>query len=203
VRHVLVRAGMLEIMTAAPKFTVDDLLALGEDVRAELIDGEIVYKNAPSGKHALAQVYLDRWLGRRFHRTPGGRWPGGWWVVTEIHVVYEASQTYCHDIAGWKRANLEQLPDGWVEQRPDWVCEILSPGHERDDLIDKLLALHAAGVPHYWVIDREKRRLLLHDWNAEGYRMRVVQANEVISAAPFEACELRTAVIFGDEDDEE
>ena len=189
-------------MTAAPKFTVDDLLALGEDVRAELIDGEIVYKALPFPEHSLPQGYLDRWL-HRFARKPGGKWPGGWWIGPEVHVIYKTEQVYCHDIAGWKRDSLASLPSGWVPVRPDWVCEILSRGHEKRDLADKLATLHAAGVPNYWIIDHIKRVLFLYEYEAGGYRVRLVHAGEVISAAPFEACELRTAVIFGDEDDEE
>jgi Uma2 family endonuclease len=91
---------------------------------------------------------------------------------------------------------------GWVETRPDWVCEVLSPTHEKRDLVDKLATLHAAGVPSYWVIDREKRILFSYRHDTRAYLVRT-SAGEVIAAEPFEQVMLRTGVIFGDEDDAE
>jgi Uma2 family endonuclease len=194
---------MLHVMPAARRQTVDDLLALGSDVRAELIDGEIIPKAMSLPEHSFPQGFLLAWAIRRFARNPGQRWPGGWWILPEVHVVYSPAQVYCHDLVGWRRDHLAELPKRWVEQRPDWVCEVLSPGHEKRDLVDKLATLHAAGVPHYWVIDRDERILFLYRHAPGGYLLRSVAAGEIIEAPPFEAVQLRTGVIFGDEDDEE
>ncbi len=194
---------MIEPMTAARKLSVDDLLALGEDVRAELIDGEVVYKALPSTAHSLEQGAVMGWLRRRFCRKPGGRWPGGWLIGSEAHVVYEPHQVYCHDLVGWRRENMPEIPTGWAHTRPDWVCEILSPGHEKRDLVDKLTTLQLAGVPYYWIVDLAKRELLLHHLERERYVVHTARPGETIFAPPFEASELRSAILFGDEDDEE
>lgn len=183
--------------------TVDDLYALGEDVRAELYDGEIVQKAIPSGEHSSAETQLSAWLVRRFGRNQGERWPGGWRIFTEIHVVYTEHRVYCHDLAGWHRDRMPTLSKGWAQLRPDWVCEVLSPNHKKRDLVTKLATLHAAGVQYYWVIDREDKILMLYRHQETGYVLRSVAAGEVIRAEPFDAVELRTGVIFDDEDDEE
>lgn len=83
-----------------------------------------------------------------------------------------------------------------MTQRPDW-------GHAKRDLVDKLEVLHAAGVPAYWVIDHEARILNLYSYTPQGYLARMVAADAVIRARPFDAVELRVACLFGDEDDEE
>jgi Uma2 family endonuclease len=95
------------------------------------------------------------------------------------------------------------IPRGWAHTRPDWVCEILSPGHEKRDLVDKIATLQRAGVPYYWIVDRVKKKLLLHRLEREQYIVQTALPGETIFEPPFEACELRTAVLFGDEDDEE
>jgi Uma2 family endonuclease len=194
---------MLQPVTAARKLTIDDLFAHGTDVRAELIHGEIVPKAMSYGGHWSAQGALHTWVRRRFDRKPGGRWPGGWWIGSEAHVVYETHEVYCHDLVGWRRDRLPTVPLGKITTRPDWVCEVLSPAHEKRDLVDKLHVMHAAAVPNYWVIDHEERILFLYRHRPEGYVVRSVAADEVIRAEPFETIELRAAIVFGDEDDEE
>lgn len=194
---------MLNPMTMARRKTIDDLFADGTDVRAELINGEIVPKAETGAEHSFAQAGLLAWAHRRFARAAGGRWPGAWWIVSEIHTRYSSAHVYCHDIGAWRRDRFVGKPTGVMTIRPDLACEVLSLGHEKRDLVDKLGTLHAAGVPYYWVIDPEERRLQFYSFRPEGYLVRTIAAGEVIRAEPFDAVELRTGVIFGDEDDED
>ena len=193
---------MIQTVTAAKKLTVDDLYARGEDIREELLHGEIVSKAFSGAEHQTHEGALLLWAARRFNRNAGGRWPGGWWILAEIHTVYDTHEVFCHDIAGWRRDRLA-TPSGWIRVRPDWVCEVLSPSHEKRDLVDKLGVLHAAGVPDYWVIDHDEKILFTYQHRPEGYVMHTVSSGAVINARPFDAAELRTGVLFGDEDDED
>lgn len=188
----------------APKMaTFEDLDAHENSDRLELIGGEIVEKAMPSPPHSYAEgklcVAIDP-----FNRRPGSKGPGGWWIGPEIHVGYPSGDVYCHDIAGWRRDRLTARPAGWpVQVRPDWVCEIVSPKHEKTDFVTKPRVLHQAEVPHYWVLDPDTRLLLVHRWSREGYI--VVQraaAGETVRAEPFDALELRVSVMLGDDDDE-
>ena len=187
------------------KATFADLEALGDDARAEVINGEIVEKAAPTFEHAHAQFKLAGFVGRRFGRHPGGKWPGGWWFGSEVDVEYEANQIFCHDSAGWRRDRIEHRPTGRpVRVRPDWVCELLSPKHEKRDLIDKMKVLHACGVRHYWIANPENKTLVVHRWTEKGYLIILTAATgETVRAEPFDAVELRVGVLFGDEDDDE
>jgi len=185
--------------------TFADLQVLAvDDVRAEVIHGVVVEKARPSSEHGGAQCALGTVLGRRFHRSPGGRWPGGWWFCSAIDVEYESHEAYCHDAAGWRRDRGAALT-GWpIRTRPDWVCELLSPGYTRRDLVDKFQVLHRHRVPHYWIADPQERWLHVHRWEPDGYLV-VHAAGEadVVRAEPFEAVELRVAALFGIEEDEE
>ena len=175
-----------------------DLMARANHDRLEIIGGEIVEKAMPSPAHAAAELELAAAIAP-FNRRPGGRDPGGWWLFTEIHVEYPRGEIYCHDAAGWRRDRVPERPSEWpVRIRPDWVCEIVSPRHEKQDLVDKPRVLHAAEVPHDWVVDPEERILLVHRWSRDGYI--VVQraaAGERIRAEPFEAIELHVGLLFG------
>ena len=183
--------------------TFEDPLAREDPDRLEIIGGEIVEKASLSPRQSHAEIKLAVAVDP-FNRKPGRRGPGGWWIFTEIHVGYPSSEVYCHDTAGWRRDRVPTRPTEWpVRIRPDWVCEIVSPKHERHDLVDKPRVLHATEVPHYWILDPDERILLVHRWSPDGYT--VVQraaAGETVRAEPFEAIELRVGVIFGDDDDD-
>jgi Uma2 family endonuclease len=185
--------------------TFADLQALAEDdVRAEVIHGAIVEKARASCEHGGAQWSFGAMLGRRFQRSPGGRWPGGWWFGSEIVVEYEAHEIYCHDLAGWRRDRISELTGCPSRIRSDWVCELLSPGDARRDLVDKFQVLHRHRVPHYWIADPLERWLCVHDWEPDGYLVaHAAGESDVVRAEPFEAVELRVATLFGIEDDEE
>jgi Uma2 family endonuclease len=183
--------------------TFEDLLACEDPGRREIIAGEIVERAMPSPRHSRTESKLAVAVDP-FNRKPGRRGPGGWWIFTEIHVGYPRGDIYCHDTAGWRRDRVSVQPTEWpVRIRPDWVCEVVSPKHERHDFVDKPRVLHAAEVPHYWILDPEERILLVHRWSPDGYT--VVQraaATETVRAEPFEAIELRVGVLFGDDEDD-
>lgn len=193
---------------AAPRdqlATFADLLALPDDVRAEIIHGAIVEKASATAEHAGSQLAIGGTLRHWFQRRPGGRWPGGWWFGAEIEVEYEAHEVYRHDVAGWRRDRIPDRPKGRpMRIRPDWVCEVLSPSNAKRDIVDKFQVLHANRVPHYWIADPVECVLRVHRWAPAGY-VPVLTAGEaeVVRAEPFEAIELRVAALFGGEDDEE
>jgi Uma2 family endonuclease len=182
--------------------SLEDLLARDDADRLEIIGGEIIEKAMPSWGHSLTENSLAVAVGP-FRGRPGSRGPGGWWILTEIHVGYPGGEIYCHDSAGWRRDRVPERPAEWpVRIRPDWVCEILSPKHERNDLVAKPRVLHRAEVPHYWILDPDERILLVHRWSLDGYT--VVQraaAGETVRAEPFDAIELRVGMLFGDDED--
>lgn len=182
--------------------TLDDLIARGDTDRLEILSGELVEKAAPSVGHSRTELKLASAISP-FDRRPGGPGgPGGWWLGTEIHVEYSSQDLYCHDAAGWRRDRVPSMPKTWpVRVRPDWVCEIVSPSHGRRDLVVKPRVLHAAEVPHYWLLNPEEQLLLVHRWSADGYV--VVQravAGEKIHAEPFGAIEIDLDELFGVEE---
>lgn len=188
------------------KATAADLFATyGEDSRVEIIHGEMVEKAMARREHFTGQSQVAMALKRRFDRKPGGKWPGGWQLGTELHVQYETHELFCHDLCGFRRDLHPDIPNEWpCRVRPDWVCELLSPGHEKRDLHDKWRVLQQAGVPHYWIVHPEEK--VLHVYRLEQGRYTcalTATSGELIRAEPFDAVELRAGVLFGDEDDDE
>jgi Uma2 family endonuclease len=183
--------------------TLVDLLAIPEERRRhEIVDGVLVEKEAASGKHGGAQVRLARRLGP-YDREPGGRAPGGWWFATEVEIVFEETQVFRPDVAGWRRERMAELPQEVpVTIRPDWICEILSK-NKRNDLIKKKRVYHRHRVGHYWIVDPIEETLAVYRWHTDGFvEVLMADRDERVRAEPFDAIELRVGVLFGDDDDE-
>ena len=188
-------------MEAIRRQTVEDLLqAWTQDERLELIDGEIVQRPMARFHHGLAQSGLNFQV--QAQQAAGGS-RSGWWTLTEVSVHYNEHQCPSHDLAGWRQGRLPTPPTGVVAVVPDWVCEILSPGLERKDLVHHLLLLQRAGVPYYWIISPEDRSLIAYA--LEDGRYKVIFSAEYPEGdtperariPPFDAGEISLDAIFG------
>lgn len=184
--------------------TAADLFAIPEDARFhELVEGEILPKEAATGEHGDAQAGLAELLRRPFHRRPGGRWPGGWWILTEVEVLVDPTNVLRPDVVGWRRERMAERPTGSpIAVVPDWVCEILST-NRRHDLVRKKRVYHGAHVPYYWVVDPSEQTLSVHRFSPDGYvEILSAERGERVRAQPFEAIEIQVGVFFGDEPDD-
>lgn len=195
-------------MTSARRIktaTLDDLARLRDQGHVvELIEGEIVYKAMPAPRHGGAQAKVVALLDGFNRRHGGPHGPGGWWLMTEVEVLYpKTREVFRHDAVGFRRDLHPQRPDDMpVKARPDWVCEILSPTTARYDTGPKQRTLHAHGVPHYWILDPEHATLTVMR-HAEEHYLRVLDAGvgDRVHAEPFEAVDLDVAELFGLEEE--
>ena len=60
-----------------------------------------------------------------------------------------------------------KLTDKGCSGAPDWIIEIVSPGSRRMDYYTKLFKYRTAGVREYWIVDPEKNRILVYDFESE------------------------------------
>lgn len=190
---------------SAPANTSFDAFGRARDTgkMVELVRGEIVEKPAPSAEHGLAQSTLGALL-EAYNRYPSrSRLPGGWWILTEAEVAYPGTnEVFRHDLCGFLRALHPERPGGMpVRQRPEWVCEMVSPATARVDLVSKQRTLHAHGVEHYWIVDPEAQTLSVFRHEAEGYLLVLTSTTgETVHAEPFDELELAVGELFGREE---
>lgn len=180
--------------------TYDDLLALPEGVKAEILHGTLVLPPAPLPRHSSVQRKLGRFIGGPFDDDDGAGGPGGWWVFIEVDIQLAAHEIVQPDLAGWRR---ERLPEPWdvrpITVVPDWICEVISPSNAGTDRVTKRELYAASGVAHYWLADPAAQTL-------ESYRLDPATRRWVDSGAfdatararipPFEAVELDLGRIF-------
>jgi Uma2 family endonuclease len=171
-----------------------DLEALGDDARAELIDGVLYELPMTSFGHGyiagciLAALWPVYQVGSR-------KGPGGWWLQPENDFLARGREVVRPDLLGWRKTRLPQPPP---QQRarvvPDWVCEIISPSTRRHDLLTKRDAYARIGVRHRWYVDPEVRVLQTFELSrGQWIETGAFTEDDVVEAAPFEAVALRMA----------
>lgn len=173
-----------------------DLLALPDDVRAEIIDGEITTMPAPRPRHSRVQRALGNYVGKPFDDDDGFGGPGGWWIFFEVDVAL-GDDVVRPDLSGWRR---ERLPDPDVPPIPvipDWICEVLSPSNEAHDRVTKRRLYAQHQVEHYWIIDPEARTLealslVSGRWQDAGS----FDESALARIPPFEAIEIPVGRLF-------
>jgi Uma2 family endonuclease len=192
---------MVKPSSRIPPADAMNLLALPGDLPAEIVDGEVVEKAAPTFEHGDAQGAIVAAFRPVFHRPGGGDPPGGWWIATEVEVELAPPEVYRPDVVGWRRARVPERPTGRpVRIRPDWVCEILSASTARYDQVTKLRVYERCGVPHYWLVDPDRQVLTVYRLLAGIYQLGLVATSgERGRAEPFEAIELDVGSLFGAE----
>lgn len=141
-------------------YTIDDIYALPDGERAELIDGQIYYMAPPSRKH-------QRIVGELF---------------AAIHSYIASNNGLCEvDIAPFAVflneddknyvepdisviCDPDKLTDKGCTGAPDWIIEIASPGSRYMDYTTKLFKYRTAGVKEYWIVDADKNRVMVYNF---------------------------------------
>jgi Uma2 family endonuclease len=188
--------------SARPARTLDDFLAIPEASRFhELLDGELIQKATPSAEHGDAQAGVVGAIRVPYQRRRGAGGPGGWWIATEVEVLLETNDVVRPDVLGWRRETCPERPTGTpVGLRPDWICEIVSPSHAKQDTVKKLRLYHRVLVPHYWLVDPRDATLTVMRFSTEGYvTLLRAERTEVVRPEPFAEIELDVGTLFGDD----
>jgi Uma2 family endonuclease len=185
-------------MSAARKHATEaDLLNLPPDVKAHLVYGMLHVHSRPAPRHANTSSSLGELLKPPFRRGRGG--PGGWIILDEPELRI-AGHVMSPDLSGWRREHVPDMPTkAYFDVRPDWVCEVLSPGTAGFDRGDKMLAYAELGVPYVWLVDPEARTLEVLELEVAkgkyGYPA-VFQESAKVHAKPFEVFELDLSVLW-------
>ncbi|HET8936788.1 MAG TPA: Uma2 family endonuclease [Polyangiales bacterium] len=185
--------------TPPPKLaTYADLEALGEDVRAEVMAGEVVFSPSPLPAHSAVQRSISGLIGVPFHDDDGRGGPGGWWILVEMDVALGKHDIVRPDLSGWRRERVPRLADTRpVDVAPDWVCEVISPSNAAYDRVRKRALYARSGIPFYWLIDPRERvleALALRD--GAWVEVSVYDDNASARIAPFEAIKLEVGRLF-------
>lgn len=144
-------------------YTIEDIYALQEGERAELIDGQIYYLATPSRTHQKLLLSLSRKIAD-YIDSKGGE--------CEIDIAPFAVFLNNDDINYVEPdisviCDSSKLDDKGCHGAPDWIIEIVSPGSKSMDYYKKLLKYNTAGVREYWIVDPTKELVMVYRFEKE------------------------------------
>lgn len=170
-------------------YTVDDIYALPDGERAELIDGNIYYMAPPGTKH-------QRIIGKLFNlisnyiSVKGGLCEP--FIAPFAVFLNDNDKTYVEpDISVICDRN--KLTEKGCNGAPDWIIEVVSPGSKRMDYSVKLFKYRSSGVREYWIVDMDKNRVTA--WNFETDFMEEYALSEKVKVSIFDDLEIDFSII--------
>ena len=146
-------------------YTLDDYYALPEEQRAELIDGVIYDMGAPTTvhQHVLGEVFYRF---RAYVKENKGQ--------CKVYAAPTDVQLDCDDRTMVQPdlmvlCDRKKLLRRCIFGAPDFVLEILSPSTRRKDITIKSGKYAAAGVREYWIIDPDREKILVFDFEHDDF----------------------------------
>lgn len=140
-------------------YTMEDYIALPEDLRVELIDGYFYDMAAPHGLHQAVCGYLHARLLDHVTRNKGTCYP----FISPFDVQLDCDDKTVVQPDVLVMCDRGKFQRGHLFGAPDLVIEVLSPSTKRKDMVLKLRKYQNAGVREYWMVDTQKRVIIQHD----------------------------------------
>ena len=141
-------------------YTIEDIYALPEGQRAELIDGRMYMMAPPNTRHQ--RLVGNLYAAIHNHIKAKG---GSCEVFPAPFAVFlnEDDRNYVEpDIS--VICDKDKLDDRGCNGAPDWIIEVTSPSNPQHDYGIKLFKYRTAGVREYWVVNPQKNTVMVYDF---------------------------------------
>lgn len=140
--------------------TIDDIYALPDGKRAELIDRKIYYMAPPNTIHQRMLNYISTEINLYIRNNYGKCevFPAPFAVFlneTDKNYVEPDISVIC---------DKDKITDKGYNGAPDWIIEIASPRNRQIDYYKKLFKYRTAGVREYWVVDPERKLVSVYNF---------------------------------------
>ena len=143
--------------------TIDDIYALPDGERAELIDGKIYYMAPPSKTHQRISGRLYQAIANYIDSRDG---------KCEVYAapfavfLNEDDKNYVEpDIS--VICDQSKLDEKGCHGAPDWLIEIVSSSSRSRDYLAKLFKYRMAGTREYWIVDPEKQMVTVYGFEKD------------------------------------
>lgn len=144
-------------------YTIEDIYNLPDGKRAELIDGQLYMMATPGRIHQFLVMRLsfliEDYILRRDSNCEVYHSPFAVFLNADNEIYVEPDISVICD--------KNKLTDEGCNGAPDWVIEIVSPSSKRMDYYMKLFRYRTAGVREYWIVDSEKKRITVYNFEKD------------------------------------
>ena len=182
--HTITRKGSDTMELAQAKiYTEEDYYNLPENIRAELIDGQMIYNQAaPSRIHQTILMELSGTI-REYIRSKKGFcrvYPAPFAVKLrdDRKTIVEPDISVICDHS--------KLTDKGCTGAPDWIIEIISPSNPGHNYIRKLNLYADAGVREYWIVDPGRKSVFVYFLEQDNFKAEAYSFQDKIKVSIYE-----------------
>jgi Uma2 family endonuclease len=177
-----------------PYYTYADILDWDEDLRAEIIDGDLFMMATPVRVHQgilmeLAGQLRDFLMGKPCKVYPA---PFG---VRLFPQDDQSDNTFVEpDIA--VICDSSKLDDRGCNGAPDLIVEILSPSTAGYDRVVKFRKYLEAGVREYWIVSPEEKTVQVQIFDEGRYLTKTYDGTETVPVTVLPGCTITLPPVF-------
>jgi Uma2 family endonuclease len=178
-----------------PYYTYADILEWDEDVRAEIIDGELYMMSPPVRFHQGILMELILQFGNFLRGKPCKVYPAPFGVRL-FPQDDQSDDTYVEpDIV--VVCDSSKLDDRGCNGAPDLVIEILSPTTARYDRVVKFQKYLEAGVREYWMVAPEEKTVQVYILSNDQYVTKTYDETSDVPVTVLPGCIIALPLVFG------
>ncbi len=175
------------------KRTIEDIYALPDGQRAELIDGDMYMMSPPNRIHQklVSELHakIHSYIGSNHGDCEVYPAPFAVFLNADSHNYVEPDLSIICD--------KNKLDARGCNGAPDWVIEIVSPSSHRMDHMIKLFKYRDAGVREYWVVNPEKGTALTYFFENENEDFGQFSFDEDIPVRIYDGWTINIAGLLG------
>ena len=180
------------------KYTYADLLSWDDGTRYELYNGQPLALSAPGSVHQEVLTALLLQIGGYLRGKTCKIYPAPFDVR-----LFEAEEVRPSEVDTVVQPDLMVVCDkNKIDRRgvhgaPDLVIEILSPSTKQYDCLIKYKLYQQAGVREYWIVDPDKRLVLVYALvDGQYYVPEVYTARDLVPVGVLEGCSVDLTAVF-------
>ena len=145
------------------EYTVEDYRNLPEDIRAELIDGVLIFLEAPTFTHQelVTELLLEFGFYIRKNKGPCRVLPS----PLDVQIDCDDRTIVQPDIA--LICKEERITRKGIYGAPDFCIEIVSDSSRKRDYGIKMQKYMNAGVREYWIVDQKREKIVCYWFEGE------------------------------------
>lgn len=144
-------------------YTINDIYALPDGSRAELVDGQIYNMAPPNTRHQDISMTLSTIINHHISSSKGNCKV----YAAPFAVFLNDNDTNYFEPDISVICDKDKLDDAGCHGAPDFIVEIVSPSSRRMDYSIKQYKYCDAGVKEYWIVDPFKETITVYNYQLD------------------------------------
>jgi Uma2 family endonuclease len=142
------------IIDRSKRWTVEDYLQIEEEVKCEILDGELIMTPAPLIAHQRTVGLLYQKLVSFVNHHQIGEL-----FFAPVDVYFDKENIYQPDLVFVSAPRVSIIQEKGIMEAPDLIVEVISPSNSYIDRYSKKAKYEQFGVKEYWIVDPANKTL--------------------------------------------